>query len=231
MTFFKGWLHWFIQRKRRKANIRSGGHSQYGQDITVFDLLGRPAHGVFLDIGANDGKTLSNSLLFEEHGWTGVCVEPHPVMFEALRQNRGGHLVNACIVDRDTTVNFLVVEGPANMLSGIAEFIDASHMARIDRELAQYGGHKRLVSIEALSPATLCQRFGIKQVDYLSIDTEGCDLNILKSFDFDQVPVRVIGVENGSRTPDICRYLATKGYRLVKCVGCDEIYRHQSVVL
>jgi len=231
MTFLKGWAHWFIQRKYRKSNIRSGGYSQYGQDVTVFDLLGRPARGVFLDIGANDGRSFSNSLFFEEQGWTGVCVEPHPVVFESLIKNRSGHRVNACITDKDTVVNFLVVEGPANMLSGIAEFIDAHHMQRIDQEIAQNGGSKRTVSIEALSPVTLCNRFNIQQVDYLSIDTEGCELNILKSFDFEKVPVRIIGVENGSRSPAICSYLSSKGYVLVKCVGCDEIYRHKTVSL
>jgi len=224
-------LHWFIQRKRRKLNIRSGGYSQYGQDITVFELLGSPSRGVFLDIGANDGKSLSNSLLFEEKGWTGVCVDPHPIVFESLKKNRKGHLVNACIADRDGTVNFLAVEGPANMLSGIKEFCDAHHMERIEKEIAQNGGTTRTVEIEALSPTTLCNRFDIRQIDFLSIDTEGCELQILKSFDFGKVPVRIISVENGSRSSVVYRYLTSREFVLVKCVGCDEIYRHQSVQL
>ncbi|MFA7256226.1 MAG: FkbM family methyltransferase [Kiritimatiellales bacterium] len=225
------WLHWFIQRKQRKRNIRSGGYSQYGQDVTVFDLLGKPSQGVFLDIGANDGKSLSNSLLFEEKGWTGVCVDPHPIVFESLKKNRKGHLVNACIADKDGTVNFLAVEGPANMLSGIKEFCDVHHMERIGKEIAQNGGTTRTVEIEALSPATLCNRFDIRQIDFLSIDTEGCELQILKSFDFENVPVRIISVENGSRSSSIFRYLTSKGFVLIKCVGCDEIYRHKAVTL
>lgn len=229
--FFKGWLHWFIQRKCRKANIRGEGYSQYGQDVTVFDLLGKPSCGVFLDIGANDGFTFSNSLLFEEHGWSGVCVEPHPLMFQTLKQRRNCHLVNACISDADNTVNFMVVEGSANMLSGIVEFIDTRHIKRIDKEIAESGGNKRIVTIEALSPVTLCARFNIQQVDFLSVDTEGCELNILKSFDFKKVSVRIISVENGSRSSVVYRYLTSQGFVLVKCVGCDEIYRHQSVSL
>ena len=231
MFFIKEWLHWAIKRKQRKRNIRSGGYSQYGQDVTVFDLLGKPAHGVFLDIGANDGRSFSNSLFFEERGWTGVCVEPHPAVFEALTRNRSGPMANACIADKDTVVNFLVVDGPGNMLSGIADFMDVHHMQRIERAIAQNGGSKRTVRIEALSPMTLCNRFNIQQVDYLSIDTEGCELNILKLFDFAKVPVRIIGVENGSRSSAICRYLTTQGYILVKCVGCDEIYRNITVSL
>lgn len=218
------WLYWYVKRRCRKMNIRRDGYSQYGQDRTVFEVLGGPAAGVFLDIGANDGVTFSNSLLFEQHGWEGICVEPHPQSFAALANNRNCHLVNACVADQDGTVNFLVVEGPANMLSGIFEFMDERHLRRIDEEIGKVGGSKRLIEIEAISPQTLLKRFHIDRLDYLSIDTEGCELKILKTFDFEKVPARIIGIENGARTPELFRYLASIGYRLEKCVGCDELY-------
>lgn len=225
MPFKQTYLYWQIQRKLRKKNIRKDGHSQYGQDVVVFDLLGKPSQGVFLDIGANDGISFSNSLLFEEKGWAGVCVEPHPVIFETLKKNRHCHQLNACIADKDRIVNFLVVEGKSHMLSGILEFLDERHQARIDKEVAETGGCKRTIEIEALSPATLLKRFELDRVDYLSIDTEGCELAILKTFDFKKTPVRIIGVENGARSPELFRYLSSVGYTLVKCVGCDEIYQ------
>jgi FkbM family methyltransferase len=217
-------LYWYLKRKQRKKNIRTDGHSQYGQDRSVFELLERPANGVFLDIGANDGISFSNSLFFEEKGWTGICVEPHPLIFKTLQEKRKCHLVNACISDQDETVDFLVVEGRSHMLSGIDQFLDDRHRQRIDREIAEYGGSKRIIEIEALSLASLLGRFSIGEVDYLSIDTEGCELPILRNFDFETTHVKTIGVENGTRSPDIFRYLTSVGYRLAKCVGCDEIY-------
>jgi len=224
MLFKNSYLHWFIQRKLRKNNITTGSHSQYGQDITVYELLNKPSHGVFLDIGANDGVTFSNSLYFEEKGWTGICVEPHPSIFEQLSEKRQCHLLNACIASSDDTVDFLSVEGPANMLSGIVQYLDQFDLNRIDREIAMHGGHKREIKIEALSPETLLQRFNITEIDYLSVDTEGCELSILEVFDFKKTPVKVIGVENGNRSPELFRYLTQQGYHLKKCVGCDEIY-------
>lgn len=223
-------LYWHIQRKQRKKNIRKGGYSQYGQDLTVYDLLGQLDNGVFLDIGANDRVSLSNSLFFEEKGWTGVCVDPHPVIFETLKTKRHCHLLNACITDKDGIVNFLVEEGKPNMLSGILEFLDERHRTRIDKEIAETGGSKRTIEIEALSPQTLLKRFGIDRVDYLSIDTEGCELSILKTFDFQKTPVRVVGVENGTRPPDLFRHMCSVGHTLVKCVGCDEIYQRNTTV-
>lgn len=222
---------WYLKRKRRKANVRAGGYSQYGQDVVVMELLGHPAHGVFVDIGANDGVSFSNSLLFEQQGWTGICIEPNPVIYESLAKNRACNLVNACIAGEDSNVTFLVVEGSGNMLSGIREFCDAHHLNRIDKEIRKNGGGTRTIEIEALSPATLLSRYDVREIDYLSIDTEGCEMEILKRFDFTKVPTKVIGVENSTRSPVFANYLAIYGYRLAKCVGCDEIYVHSSISL
>lgn len=224
MLFKDSYLHCFIQRKLRKNNITTEGHSQYGQDVAVYEILNKPSYGVFLDIGANDGVTFSNSLYFEQKGWTGICVEPHPTIFKQLSENRQCNLLNACIASSDSTVDFLSVEGPGNMLSGIMQYLDQSDLDRIDKEIAQHGGHTQEIQIEALSPETLLKRFNITEIDYLSVDTEGCELSILKVFDFDKTPVKVIGVENGSRSPELFNYLIQQGYQLKKCVGCDEIY-------
>ena len=220
-------IRWYLKRKRRKANSKNDGHSQYGQDVTVYELLGKPQTGFFLDIGANDGKTFSNSLLFEENGWEGICVEPHPEMFKTLEAHRKCHLINACVSDTDGTVNFMMIEGPENMLSGIVDFFDDHHMERIDKGLKTNGGSKKIIEIEALTPATILERFNAEQIDFLSVDVEGCDLNIIQAFDFAKTRVHMISVEN-NRSPSIMHFLDTKGFDLIKCVGCDEIYRNRS---
>ena len=224
MTFKKTNFYWYLSRRCRKNNIRKDGHSQYGQDVTVWELLGRLTHGVFVDIGANDGVTFSNSLLFEEKGWDGICVEPHPVMFKKLQEKRKCNLVNSCIAGEDGIVNFLVVEGSENMRSGILEFLDQHNIELIDKGIAEHGGSKRTEPIEAISPQTLLERFNIQQIDYLSIDTEGCELQILRQFDFKKIPVKIISIENGDRKPSVFNYMTRINYELVKTVGCDEIY-------
>lgn len=221
-------LSWWLKRKRRKSNIRRGGHSQYGQDVMAHELLGMPGSGVFLDIGANDGTKFSNSLFFEKLGWEGICVEPNPAIFEKLQHARNCHCINACVSDQDATVDFLAVDGPAHMLSGIEAFLDDRHLERIDADIARKGGSKHRIRIEAISPPTLLNRFGYSCIDFLSIDTEGCELQILKNFDFEAILTKSISVENGNRSPEIFQYLTRSGFKLAKCVGCDEIYLPQS---
>ena len=66
-------------------------YSQHGQDLYVYETFFKnsAAKGCFVEIGAYDGVTLSNTLLFERHlGWSGLCIEPLPSAFEKLRTNR-----------------------------------------------------------------------------------------------------------------------------------------------
>lgn len=59
-------------------------YSQYSEDVIVDGILGYPPMGLIVDIGAGDGKHLSNSLLFRERGWEAVLVEADPEHWEAL---------------------------------------------------------------------------------------------------------------------------------------------------
>ncbi len=102
--------------------------------------------------------------------------------------------------------------------------MNSAHLERIDREIEINGGDKRLIKIDAICPETLTNNYNLKQIDYLSIDTKGCEMEILRKFDFSKINVKVIGVENGSRSPELLNYLNSVGYKLHKCIGCDEIY-------
>jgi hypothetical protein len=77
-----------LRRKSAEANVKF--YSQVGQDRFLLENFFRGRrNGVFLDIGAYDGETLSNTLFFEESmGWTGLCVEPLPSAFAKLKARR-----------------------------------------------------------------------------------------------------------------------------------------------
>ena len=107
-------------------------YSQYYQDFFIDFLFKKKRGGVFLDIGANDGITFSNTYHFEKfRNWTGLCIEPHPDVFEKLKSVRSCHLENCCIAGRETTVVFRKITG-ADMLSGIVEFMSDESKRRID---------------------------------------------------------------------------------------------------
>ena len=108
----------FAGRVRRKGfrvhrERKPGYYSQNGQDVFLDESVFRGQEkGVFIDIGANDGVSLSNSYFFEnDRGWTGVCVEPQPDKFESLQKARTSLCIQGCVTDTAGTAEFLAVSG------------------------------------------------------------------------------------------------------------------------
>ena len=95
-------------------------YSQYGQDKFLFEnFFINKKEGFFLDIGAHDGVNGNNTFLFEKIGWSGVCIEPIPSVFEKLKKNRKCLLVNSAISNNNGEDDFLILEGYTEMLSGL----------------------------------------------------------------------------------------------------------------
>src|ERR1700754_3325813 len=125
-------------------------HSQYNQDRFLDEVVfNRKKNGYFLDIGAHDGKTLSNTYVFEkERGFRGICFEPNPKVFAELKGNRQCTLINKGVGKKNGKVEFMAIEGYAEMLSGVIENFDPAHLSRIDDDLKVKGGQKKIIEIE-----------------------------------------------------------------------------------
>ncbi len=183
-------------------------------------------NGIFVDIGAHDGITHSNTYFFEkELHWTGICIEPLPIVFEKLKQNRKSILVNGCIGLQSGESPFLMVEGYPEMLSGLQETYDPRHLDRLHAEIAQYGGSYTIALVKVYLLMDLLKLHEITHIDYLSIDTEGSEFAILKTIDFDRVTIDVLSIENNYKDEAIRRFLSGYGFSLVAVLGNqDEIY-------
>lgn len=202
-------------------------YSQCGQDKYLYDNFFKDKkNGVFLDIGAHDGITFSNTYFFEKSlGWTGICIEPIPEVFEKLANCRSALCVQGCVGDRNETVDFLKVSGYPEMLSGILTNYDPRHLERIEKEIILYGGSYEIIPVQCYKLNDLLSQNRIRHVDYLSLDIEGGELDVLKSIDYDTIFIDIIDVENNYNYPDMKEFLNSKGYTLITSIGGqDEIY-------
>jgi len=207
----------------------NGYHSQYGQDKLVAEiLLPKLRNGIFVDIGAHDGVNLSNTLYFEENlGWTGIAIEPNPMVFDRLKQNRHCTTINAGITDVTCQKKFRAVTGYAEMLSGLVIEQDDRYKERINNEVSEHGGSVSEIEVDCWNFNELMKNYGITKIDYLSIDVEGGELSIISSIDWDAVPISVVSVENTYKEGKIMRLMKKHGYRLVYFAG-DEFYMKYS---
>lgn len=206
--------------------ISSTYYSQYQQDKLLNEhIFKNKRNGIFVDIGAHDGISINNTYFYEkELGWTGICIEPIPAVFERLRANRNCICINGGIASFRGKGKFLNIMGAPEMLSGLVDKYASQHALRVDYELARDGGKKQIIEIECFKLNDLLEEYNLHHVDYLSIDTEGGELEILKSIDYKKYDISVIDVENNYNDPEFGIFMASQGYALVGKLCCDEIY-------
>lgn len=201
-------------------------YSQWNQDQWLNEnLFKSKRNGFFVDVGAHDGETLSNTLFFEkELGWSGICIEPIPEVFHQLQTKRNATCIQGCAYNRDGKIPFKRIKGYSEMLSGIEEAYCQKHSNRIRSELASFGGCEETIEVDTFRLATLFEKYSISHVDYLSIDTEGSELQILEGIDFDKVRIDVIEIEVNYHNPIFKTFFENNGYSFKVKLGGDDVY-------
>src|SRR5260370_22486366 len=133
----------FYRKKFRDISINSHApdaryHSQHAQDRFIDTcLLHGKRDGIFVDVGAYDGVALSNTYYFEkELGWSGLCVEPNPVAYKGLIQNRKCGAINCGVGARDDSLEFLKLPGELDLGSGFIKYFDDSSIYK-DRKFIE----------------------------------------------------------------------------------------------
>ena len=197
--------------------------SQLRQDLFVLSELGFKREGYFVEFGAADGIQGSNSFLLEQaYGWKGILAEPAKVWHAALVRNRSGSRVDTRCVwsESGATVSFREVEEAG--YSTVDTFSDAD----MHRQLRSRGS---AYDVETVSLVDLLGTHGAPaEIDYLSIDTEGSEFEILSRFDFDRYRFNVITCEH-NYTPmreELYALLTSKGYvrKLEEASAVDDWY-------
>ncbi|WP_373976098.1 FkbM family methyltransferase [Chitinibacter sp. SCUT-21] len=175
-----------------EERLKNRSLSQLGQDLWVLKQTNYKREGFFVEFGATDGVLLSNSFLLEkEFDWKGICAEPNPIFYAALEKNRSCIKSNACIgATTGEEVEFIF----ADVFGGMEKH--AENDGHKDRRNAykRNGQSRKLVTISLHD--FLLEKSAPTTIDYLSIDTEGSEYEILASFPFDKWDVRNITVEH-----------------------------------
>lgn len=177
-------------------------------------------NGFFIDIGAHNGKSINNTLYFEENNnWTGINIEPIEKIYNDLIINRPNCInINCAVCNNDGETEFLCNTGYTEMISGIKNTFDPRHMERLKNENKKYGSSTEIIKVKTKKLETICEVNKISHINYLSIDVEGGEFEVIKSINFDKVFIDVIGFENNynDSSMPIIKYLLDKNYIVIK---------------
>lgn len=173
-------------------------HSQNSEEEIILKYFG-DFIGTFLDIGANDGRTLSNSLALVERGWKGSCIEASPKAFERLKKEHSGRTVelsNIALASYDGEI----------ILHESGELIGAGDVALVsstkNSELARWDSMAipfEEIEVPCLTFNSFLRLSSYKTFDFVSIDIEGMELEILPQMDFEKLGTKLICVEWNSK--------------------------------
>ncbi len=174
--------------------------SQYRQDLFVLSVLDFKRNGFFVEFGATNGVDLSNTYLLEKQfGWHGILAEPSRHWHADLRRNRTSSIETDCVW-RDS--NAALIFNELGALSTINSFSSSDFHGKERAHGTKYS--VKTISLEDL----LAKHNAPKEIDYLSIDTEGSEYEILSASNFNKYRFTTIAVNTASlrsgRTYSIC---------------------------
>ena len=151
--------------------------SQLMQDLFVNYILNKN-DGFFVEVGACDGLVLSNTFFLEKNkNWTGILCEPAEFWHKKLSENRPN-----CIIEKKPIFNDSQKQVNFSTQKGGRSYID--------------NNNKDLISMGSISLNQLFSKHDVNKIDYLSVDTEGSEYEILSSLDYKKYKPTIITVEH-----------------------------------
>jgi len=202
-------------------------YSQFGQDLEVLKFYNNKTDGFFIEIGALDGLEISNTFLLEQnYQWKGICVEPIPYRFDALCRNRpNSFCCDKAVYSESNKEEIFYIANIGDGISGLRDHLDCHK----DKVFAD----KTEIIVTTITFNDLLEQYNAPLfIDYLSLDTEGSELEILKSVDLQKYTFGLIDVEHNYMEPrrtQIRDLLTSNGYEFIRENNVDDCYKHKSM--
>ena len=199
--------------------------SEGGEDFFLWSLFEYKSNGVFIDVGAFDGRYLSNSVSFAQAGWRGACVEPVEEFWALCKKNQPNTIcIHAACVDDPKIKEVKLNAEPLGVYSRID--LQPGDAAQLRKSYENYGISEeqgfQLVTVPAITLAEIVEdHFRDEVIDFLSIDVEGGELKVLDGLLIEKNRPRVIVAEANDEDGknDLKSRLQGHGYAYIRQIS------------
>lgn len=181
----------------------------------------------FLEAGAMDGHLWSNTKFFEDSlGWKGILIEANPFQMPYIATNRPNCIiVNALMSDSKSPLEFIISNNPA-----VCSVKDTTPQSIKDA----YYQPNCIRSIKMIPTRLdeIINKSGISQIDFISLDVEGHELQVLKSFDFKTSQVKVVSwliemLNEETKNQEVFEFMEENGYKAMEKVAHNHFFIHR----
>jgi FkbM family methyltransferase len=196
-------------------------YGQHNEDAFLNTLFPEEHIGVCIEVGAYDGISGSNTYFFENKGWRSLCIEPIPISFQNCQSIRK-ESINCCISDddkEDTDFHIFCLNNNLSAISSLdpdQRLIDSHSHLITDRQICKVKVRSLTSLLNELNYPTT--------IDFISIDTENTELDVLKGIDFNKYDIRVMVIENNYDDPYCEEYLKQFGYKKINRIAVNDFF-------
>jgi FkbM family methyltransferase len=219
-------------------------YSQSGEDLIIQHLFSKLNIDFpnYLDIGANDPKRISNTYNFYLNGSSGVLIEPNPFLFKKLKNCRSRDVVINCGIGlkEEKKANFYLFSDSANGLSTFSE-----KEARYWSEIGMKGRGKiqfdQIIEVDLVPINDVIENYFEKlnkRINFISIDVEGLDFEIVKSIDIEKFKPDIFCLETlmydenqkEIKNIELIKYLEDNGYEMYADTRINSIFCRKELI-
>lgn len=196
-------------------------YADYETDLEIQKYFDPEYVGVCIDIGAGVGTERNNTYYFEKNYWRCLCIEPNPNLYSHMRMYRRLAMNIACSSYDKKDVPFYVYDINDGNQEAISSLV-------VDQRLVD--SHKEMINrvdeirVEVKKLDTVLSRINLEKIDFLSIDTEGTELEVLKGFDISRWKPKLFVLENNFSESKFSEYLEKFGYGFSKRIGVNDFF-------
>lgn len=190
-------------------------YSQFYQDMYLDTVVfKKKTGGVYLDVGGNDPVRINNTYFFEKNrGWNGLAFEPMNSLADKWKAVRKTECIRTALGDHKGTMQF--VEYEDHYMSGFQNKVDYT------------GKVEERYRVPVVPLGDILRERNLRYIDFMSLDVEGAELEVLRGIDWNRVHIYCIIVENNrgkKKEREIREYLRDKGYELRARLWIDDVW-------
>jgi FkbM family methyltransferase len=197
--------------------------AQFGEDRILDEIFAHRGFGTCVEVGANDGVTDSMTYHFELLGWTCILVEPIPELFLRIVENRKCISHKCAASSSEGEVTLSLAEGVPSMST-----LELTRGRRAS--ISKAGGTSRDIKVCSRTMDSILADSCISNIDFISIDVEGHEMEVLKGFSIENYCPKIVLIEDNSNAsdPTIPEFMKGKGYLIFKRTGVNDWYAMES---
>jgi len=214
-----------IQTKNETKKQQQKFYGQHQEDVYIKSLFPDNYTGVCVDVGAYDGVNMSNTYYFEKNGWRCLCIEPILEEYQKCKSVRK-ECANICAGKEDLDQQKFTVFSLGLNKSAISSLSPDPQLVMAHKGMIT-SSEERIVPVRTLVSILQNHNFP-KKIDFISIDTEGTELDVLMGINLDLYDVYLFVIENNFNHPACEDYLKNFGYTKIKRIAVNDFFVKQS---